>query len=344
MKISIIIPVYNVESYIGRCIDSILQQSYSNFELILIDDGSSDLSGSICDEYNKLDGRIIVYHNFNSGVSRARNIGLELSSGDFIMFIDSDDFIEPNTLELFVENIEENENTLLIFNYYRYFDNKDRIPNDEYNDQIINLKNDFSVSEKHKFFYGRSYGTQIWNKLYPAHIIKSNSIVFNEKITVGEDFLFNFRVLKYIDKIKKLNFYTYNYYIRNGSITNSYKKNLYEQNSLLMSDLNKFRLSNDRQDEDVLSFYAYYSLDNIVLNLTSNSKSFNDIHKIVRKTSYNNEYVKSFQSLESKAYYKYISQMKQRIFIHVISKMYVKEQYRIVTLLMILRQKLRANR
>ena len=102
-KISIIIPVYQVEKYIKRCLDSILSQTYSNLEIILIDDGSRDMSGKICDEYTIKDSRIKVIHQDNAGVSVARNKGLDICTGDYVTFVDSDDFLEPLMYEKMME-------------------------------------------------------------------------------------------------------------------------------------------------------------------------------------------------------------------------------------------------
>lgn len=99
-KISIIIPIYNVEQYLPQCLDSIINQTYKNLEIILINDGSTDNSGKICDNYAKVDNRIHVFHKKNEGVSSARNLGLEKCTGDFIGFVDPDDFIELNMYEL----------------------------------------------------------------------------------------------------------------------------------------------------------------------------------------------------------------------------------------------------
>lgn len=106
-KVSIIIPVYNVESYLKKCIDSILLQTYTNFELILIDDGSTDQSYEICDEYSLNDKRIKVIHKINEGVSKARNLGLSISTGDYICFVDSDDWIDCDMLEYIIVNADD---------------------------------------------------------------------------------------------------------------------------------------------------------------------------------------------------------------------------------------------
>ena len=116
VKISVIIPVYNVEKYLKRCLDSIINQTYKNLEIILIDDGSTDKSGKICDEYAQKDKRIIVIHKENGGVSSARNKGLDICIGDYISFIDSDDWIEEDFFEYVVNNAKDND--LLIFDYY----------------------------------------------------------------------------------------------------------------------------------------------------------------------------------------------------------------------------------
>ena len=112
-KISVIVPVYNVENYIEKCIESILSQTYTDFELLLINDGSSDKSGSICDAYVNKDERIRVFHKKNEGVSIARNLGIKRSLGEWICFVDSDDWVENLYLEKFVENKELDEDTMV---------------------------------------------------------------------------------------------------------------------------------------------------------------------------------------------------------------------------------------
>ena len=108
MDISIIVPVYNVEKYLNRCLDSIINQSFINFELILINDGSTDKSGKICDKYAQIDKRVRVIHKKNEGVSLTRNLGINIAKGDYITFIDSDDWIEQDFLKKAIEYIKEN--------------------------------------------------------------------------------------------------------------------------------------------------------------------------------------------------------------------------------------------
>ena len=120
LKFSFIIPVYNVDKYIGKCIDSILSQSYRNFEIILIDDGSTDRSGKICDEYKEKDNRIKVYHGKNTGLSGARNKGIELCEGEYIIFLDSDDYWVSDKLKILAEECNKNKVDILVYNYEIY--------------------------------------------------------------------------------------------------------------------------------------------------------------------------------------------------------------------------------
>ena len=121
--ISIIVPIYNSENYIKKCLDSILAQTYSNLEVILIDDGSTDNSYNICKDYQKKDNRIVLLQQKNAGVSRARNHGLEVAKGEYIGFVDSDDYIEPEMYEILLNSIIESNSKIAICNYY--YENED---------------------------------------------------------------------------------------------------------------------------------------------------------------------------------------------------------------------------
>ena len=167
-EVSIIVPVYQVEKYIRQCVDSILAQTFTDFELILVDDGSKDGSGQICDEYAAMDRRVKVIHKENGGLSDARNRGMDQAAGNYFMFIDSDDYIAPTMLECLYKNILIEDADLAICNFLYLFEN-DR-------------KKDFSTSMKSEvlcakeIFYNRKnercYGiwTVAWNKLYKKEV------------------------------------------------------------------------------------------------------------------------------------------------------------------------------
>ena len=174
-KISVIVPVYNVEKYLPRCIDSILSQTFTNFELLLIDDGSTDNSGKICDEYADKDNRVRVFHKANGGVSSARNLGLDNVKGEWVSFIDADDFIEH---DYFLEDLLANDHWDVIqmsrsggSNFHNY--KKD----------IVCTNRDEVIKFLHKNFY-----YECWGRFIKRNILSEKR--FDETIKIGEDLLF----------------------------------------------------------------------------------------------------------------------------------------------------------
>lgn len=189
--VSIIVPVYNAEKFLELCITSIINQSYNDIELILIDDGSTDNSGKICDEYALKDERITVFHCRNNGVSAARNIGLDNAKGKYIIFIDSDDYVEKNYVEELVKAIESDKNELAIVGIKEIYNDKIKIRKSR-GDYTGSLKNDY---------YGMiDFLCLIGGKIYLKEIIDLNNIRFVNKIKYAEDELFN---LIYYQKVKQ---------------------------------------------------------------------------------------------------------------------------------------------
>jgi len=227
--ISVIIPIYNVENYLSKCVDSVLNQTYQNLEIILVDDGSKDNCGQICDEYAQKDNRVKVVHKPNGGVSQARNVGLDNSNGEFIAFVDPDDYIEKDMLSELKQNLEDAD--LSACGCQKIFENK----------VIEQLKVKKSVLiDKQKFiknlFYNGEHKYQyqgfLWDKLYKSKIIKQHNIRFKEEIKYNEDRLF---VYEYINKCDKgvfiSNYIGYNYYQRDNSamMQKEYKKEMYTE-------------------------------------------------------------------------------------------------------------------
>ncbi|MGP1412122.1 MAG: glycosyltransferase family 2 protein, partial [Peptoanaerobacter stomatis] len=171
-KISIIIPVYNVEKYIERCLDSIITQSYTNLEIILVDDGSTDRSGEICDRYALVDNRIKVLHIKNSGRGEARNVGLAQAKGQYIGFVDSDDWVERDLYRCLMESIEETGADISICAYYECLDENKTAKMLYENNFVCNGKEAlyFTMSNvKRKYWFNIA----IWNKLYRRDVIKN---------------------------------------------------------------------------------------------------------------------------------------------------------------------------
>ena len=203
--ISIIIPVYNVEKYLCRCIDSVINQTYKNLEIILIDDGSTDNSGKICDEYVLKDNRIKVIHKQNGGVSSARNTGLDVAKGEYIGFVDSDDYIERDMYEILYNLIVNNNVKISCCNKFIFSKDKNKFiesksfPNKAGVLSFEEILND----SKHDFY--------IWNKLFNRKLI--GNIHFNEQITLGEDLVFIYQLLQKAGNAffyEKAKYYYYN--------------------------------------------------------------------------------------------------------------------------------------
>lgn len=185
-KISIIVPVYNVAKYLVRCIDSILSQSFTDFELLLVNDGSSDDSGKICDNYAKKDSRIKVYHKENGGVSSARNLGLINACGDWIAFVDSDDYLLVDSLQMFINKIDKNIDLIICgYNICDEDSNLKFSTTIEHRNELIQKEDAIKIMFKNSYYNG-----YIYNKLFKRSIIEDNKILFNEKIYYNEDRLF----------------------------------------------------------------------------------------------------------------------------------------------------------
>ncbi len=206
-KVSVIIPVYNVEAYIDRCVQSILAQSFKDIELILVDDGSSDRSGAICDGYQKADSRVKVFHLPNSGASAARNAGIEAACGQYIMFVDSDDYIDSDMLEAMLAKNEAD----IILSGLRFM-----LP-DGRTQQLFEAA-DFDRISLHDFikeYYHRALSPNItngpYNKLYKKDLIDKHRIRFDETISICEDKLFVDCFLKECMTVSSIKQSYYNY-------------------------------------------------------------------------------------------------------------------------------------
>lgn len=213
--VSIIVPIYNAETYLRRCIDSILRQDYKNFELLLIDDGSTDHSSAICDEYAENDNRIHVYHKANSGVSASRNYALSLCKGIYIQFLDSDDWIPTDSTKLLVRSAEEYKCDLVIADFYRVVGERVSQKGDIEEDQLLTRQQfaEHMVENPADFYYG-----VLWNKLYRRDIIKKHNIRMDPAISWCEDFLFNLEYIRHADSFYALQAPVYYYFKRKGSL------------------------------------------------------------------------------------------------------------------------------
>lgn len=211
-KISVIVPVYNVEKYIRLCIDSIINQTLEEWECLLIDDGSPDNSGAICDEYAEKDTRFRVFHVANGGVSRARNIGLENMIGEWVIFVDSDDAIATNTLEVCFKLATKNNLDLLQFSLCR--DRQLLNNHDCRHTGILNLL---------QYVHTKQFNVCVAGSFYNVGIISNNALYYDERLKLAEDQIFNYKYMNCCSKIMRIDECLYWYRITEGSATSNQK-------------------------------------------------------------------------------------------------------------------------
>lgn len=284
--VSIIIPIYNAERYISKCIDSILNQTFTNFELFLINDGSSDNSGKLCNDYASEDKRITVIHKNNSGVSKTRNKGLDIANGDWIMFVDSDDWIEPQTLERAIKIGSNYQADIVGFNLFVDIEDKAIKTNP--------IKPDFIVREKDQSKYF------IIDTMVPRYDLKKNNvnisisnirsscaklfsksicdnIRFKENLEIGEDMIFCMFAYNTANKIVFFNEYLYHYTKNTNSAMHQFKPNILEINDIIYESTKSISFNNFLKTEhdifnlgltyqflyNVLNFYILHSKNNI---------------------------------------------------------------------------------
>lgn len=210
--ISVIVPVYNVEKYISRCIESIIAQTYNNWELILVDDGTPDYSGRICDDYAKKDMRIIVKHKTNEGVSAARNEGVCIASGEWIGFVDSDDYVERNWLQLVVDRIQQENGDVFVWGYTR-----ECVQGTVYNTFIPEKRH---FCDSYDFIKSKSYGHGMWLYLFNRNWIINYNCKCPEGIRRSEDQCFLLKYLCHNPRIITIQNTLYHYIDNPQSVAN----------------------------------------------------------------------------------------------------------------------------
>lgn len=211
--VSIIVPIYNAEHYLVNCIESIQRQRYKNLEIFLVDDDSTDVSLLLCDMYARTDSRITVIRKPNSGVSATRNIAIERAAGEFLQFVDSDDWLDPNATRLMVERALETESDLVISHYCRVAAEKITVHGFLNKSHVLTQRELAThLLEKPASFY---YGV-MWNKLYRRSIIEAHAIRCNEELSWSEDFLFNLEYIRYAETFCALQTPIY-YYRKNAN-------------------------------------------------------------------------------------------------------------------------------
>ena len=203
--------MFNTEPYLQRCVESVIHQTYSNLEIILVDDGSPDRCGEICDRYALQDDRVRVIHQENQGVSSARNAGMEIMTGEYCFFVDSDDYIDPRTIEILYDRAKATQADLVIGNVSVIDEHDHLIKNPAFPVQTITIKDYSDVNFRYSYFYTPGFGIPVWNKLYRVELLRLIRLPFDETLETVQDYLFNLVFYSHHPKIECVNEYTYFY-------------------------------------------------------------------------------------------------------------------------------------
>lgn len=248
--ISIVIAVYNAEKYLDKCLSSVARQTFANIEILLIDDGSIDASLDICLKWSKSDSRVIVWHQNNSGVSNARNKGIELAKGDYIVFVDADDYVE----QTYIQNLYEKRNMadIVISGYNRV---------SEYQEPILLGREGFLKREE--MFFNMLCTNIVtgacWNKIFKKKILMEHHISFDENIDVGEDMLFVTEYLQHCASYYYINKALYSYYNNKESVMhNAYtNREIGEKDFSCLESVEKLKLLTIKESRKIKTYIGY---------------------------------------------------------------------------------------
>lgn len=279
--VTVIVPIYNVERYLGKCIESIINQTYQNLQILLVNDGSTDHCGKICDDFAAKDLRITVYHTSNQGQSNARNVGLAAAHGKYVSFIDADDWIDSDFYEKMSAHGEHHQLDMCVCSR--------KSVDDEGNVSLLSVKDSADVFQSidHYFsnYFFQPFTPSSCNKLYLRKHIIDHSIRFQSVSYVGtEDTLFNFAFLLYGIKIGSVDKVYYNQVIRKGSTALTYKKGIMLRTKNLVAECYKLLKNENKYDEAHNAAIAYLFLYFFNYNIAQIKHHFNtDEMKIVKE-------------------------------------------------------------
>lgn len=328
LKVSVIVPIYNVEQYLQDCVESLINQTYRNIEIILVDDGSTDKSGEICDELAKKDQRIQVIHKPNGRTASARNAGISVAEGEYLLFIDPDDWFDLQTVEKLVKEIERTDADVLRFNYIREYG--------DYSQENGNflLENKVYQGEEYNNFVRQNVGlvgselghienfnfcASVCFGCYRKSVIVENELQFTDIKELGSfsDGLFNLQYLLKASSFFYLNEHLYHYRKNNvGSYTNRTKKDLFDKNLVLLDRIKQVVQPEEKGADFEKAYYnrVAYGVLELILNVMKDKDvgfkyRYKEIKKILKHPLYKMGYKRfklKYLPLKWKAYYAFV--------------------------------------
>ncbi|OYQ64846.1 glycosyltransferase [Aerococcus sp. 1KP-2016] len=322
-KVSIIVPIYNVMDQLQRCLDSIANQTFENFEVILLNDGSTDESASVAKKICQNNSKFTYTEHENMGLGPTRNKGIELATGEYLMFVDSDDFLELDAIQTLYESISSKNSDISCGNFKFYFDDKklNFVNGNIKKEDYINLENMSLEDFSKKYYLSRVYSYSAWDKMYRKEFITNNNIVFgdNKKI-FAEDNYFQLQIILNKPTISFTDKVIYNYYQRSNSIMNTFKPNLIERQINMIALLDEENKNN--RDDFFTYILAPLTLETIIMEAINMKDDPNRITKYkismekLRSYYLFNEAIKNM--LRYKVYSLY-SGFNKKLFIYTIS-------------------------
>lgn len=314
--ITIIVPVYNVEKYIKECVDSLISQTYQNIEIILVDDGSKDKSGVICDSYATLDSRIKVIHKQNEGLGFARNTGLKMAQGKFVTFIDSDDKADTDLVENLVDTIHEFDCDTCIGGFKRITEEGIVNFKEQYEDAL------FEKDDVYNELFARMLGSapdrqdairmSVWNVLYSMDVIRQHNIEFpSERKLISEDIIWDAEYYKYARRVKVISSTAYNYRITPGSLTQKYRADMLEKICVLYNEMYS-RISSNKI---LVARFQRQFFVNLRVCIKQEQQSISNKSDMEMRAAIKEIVNYHVVQNVSKAYLKIIRQKKQKLFV-----------------------------
>ncbi len=258
-KVSIVLPCYNVEKYLKKCINSLVVQTYTNIEMIIVDDGSSDDTLNVAKTCANIDNRIIVFSQPNKGVSTARNVAIEKSSGKYIVFVDPDDYVSNDFIEKLYNRMLETESDLSVCGHIKVYDDGKEVPSQTSHEKIEN-----KIMFKQYFIANSTFTTLMCDKMFKTNIIKENKIFFPKDVTSGQDQVFILDYLIYCKSVATINGNYYYYYQRVGSKSKRYEYYIFQKTLSKLEYIKKILVKNN-----IFSKYKEYYKIRLYMNFFS---------------------------------------------------------------------------
>lgn len=302
--ISIIVPIYKIEKYINECIESILSQTYKDIEVILVDDGSPDNCPSICDEYANKDSRVKVIHKKNGGLMSARQAGLRAATGEYVTFVDGDDWIEPDMYEKFAEKIEKYHPDMLLCEFiFAYSDRDEKSSQNLSKDYFTKPEMETEIFPYMLFkdrFYNFGINPCCWSKVFKKELLEKNLYTVTPKIRIGEDAAFTYPCLLDANDVAYISDYLYHYRINEQSMTKSYDNNM-EDSILIPYRILKDKFSDyDYGLKEQLNYYLLYLVNFAFRNEANpeNIKTRSEIKNTLRRFILNNDIINACKYID----------------------------------------------